>query len=91
MCETDTIHGGNVRSFPPSLERALVQAAQWYEERVELEQQIARSAAHVNGCGGRNQEDRDESDRSGGALLLEIMEEMKEAWGFGPQTEGARR
>lgn len=81
MCE-NSAQRGNVRTFPPSLEAKLGEAIKWYDERVELERQIAASSGHVNGCAERNQEDRDALDRTGGALLMEIMEEMEDAWGF---------
>lgn len=81
--ETDCLHKGDVRSFPPSLTGKLAEAARWYTGRAELERQIAFSAGSVNGSAQRNQDDRDESDREGASLLLEIVEEMEDAWGFG--------
>lgn len=79
---TNSPDEGNMRSFPPSLEAALVEGARWYRERVGLEKTIAASAG-ITGSAQRNQEDRDESDRTGGSILMEIMEEMEDAWGFG--------
>lgn len=81
MCE-GTVPEGNMRVFPPSLEAQLAEAVRWYDERALLERQIAASG-HLTGSAQRNQEDRDESDRAGGTLLLGIMEEMIDAWGVG--------
>lgn len=81
--ETDFLHGGDVRSFPPSLTEKLVEAARWYHRRATLERQIASSWHSANGSAQRNQDDRDASDREGACLLLEIVEEMEDAWGFG--------
>lgn len=83
MCSEDFAHNGPVRSFPASLERKLVDAVRWYRERADLERNIAATAGRLNSSAERNQRDRDESDREGGTLLLELVEEMTDAWGIG--------
>lgn len=85
---SDSDGTGTVRSFPPSLESKLAEAVQWHDERIALESQIL--ASRGNGAAQRNQEDLDASDRTGGALLLEIMEEMDEVWGFGRNLRKGR-
>ncbi len=66
------------RHFPPALERRLVEAKKWYDERLELEQAISRHGGNAQ----RNQEDRDEIDRRAAAVLADIVELCERTWGF---------
>lgn len=64
-------------TVPAALERKLVEAKEWRDRRVELEETIAR----VGGIAERNQADRDDLDREGARLLEEVVEIIDETWG----------
>ena len=78
MCEENATH-----NIPRALQGKLVEAKEWRDERMELEKAIAWHG----GSAQRNQEDRDEFDRRGAALLEAIVELCDEAWGFAPELE----
>lgn len=64
--------------IPKPVEVALVKAREWHDDRVALERAIAKHG----GIAQRNQDDLDSSDRSGAALLIDIVEAVNSTWGF---------
>lgn len=64
--------------LPPELQAKLIEAKRWHEEREALETAIGA----YGGIAERNQEDRDTSDRTGAAILADVVEIMDREWGF---------
>lgn len=77
--------GEPTHMIPPDLEAKLIDAKDWYDRRVALEQAIQASP----GIAERNQEDRDGIDREAAPILEEIVEIIENTWGYGRVPAGA--
>lgn len=65
-------------ALPQELERKLIEAKGWYDQRGALEATIRQHG----GIAERNQTDRDDLDREAAGLLEAIVEIIDETWGF---------
>jgi hypothetical protein len=72
------VGGEPTHAIPPDRVAKLVEAKEWYDRRLALEETIRK----WGGSAQRNQEDRDAIDREAATILEEIVEVIEETWGF---------